>query len=486
MARIVSDPPPPPRTFRPELSPALERVILRGLERERAPRWQSLEEFKQALLALKPRPLPPSGMALRVTAYLIDFLLLGLVSFFLVKALYPLLPGPPEYQAGALMSLVYLALYVGYFTVTECLWGCSAGKAISQLRVCQVDWFDPPRPGQAALRGLVCYGLLHLGLLLAAVAQVFAHAHGGAGGSTVTDLLMIVGLLIWPLLGLFLLVRPLVTRGGDRVLHDLVSGTRVSRRPRPRLAQPLLTTGGWLLSLLHSRSLGQGRAATGALPERIAGFAVRGALKWTADEKLVLGEDAAFGRRVFLWLRPLSAPPLDRARRDVGRPTRLRWLAGGKQGELQWDAILAPSGCPLPDYVQSEGRLPWAEARTVLEDLATELAAACADGTLPRSLSPEQVWLQADGRARLADTALTPGTAAEPAHAATEQERSLELLRRVAVLALEGRPLDPRAPVAVRAPLPESGRVIINRLLGSGGPYENVTEVRDSLADAEE
>jgi hypothetical protein len=191
---------------------------------------------------------------------------------------------------------------------------------------------------------------------------------------------------------------------------------------------------------------------------------------------VLLGEDAAFGRRVFLWLRPPSAP-LDRARRDVGRPTRLRWLAGGRQGELQWDAILAPSGCPLPEYVRGEGRLAWPETRTLLQDLAGELNAACADGTLPRSLSVEQVWVQADGRARLADIALT-AAGAKGSDAGTDQGRSLLLLRQVAALALEGQPRDTAEPI--RAAVPEAGRAIIDRLLA--GKYETAEEVRAALA----
>src|SRR4029077_11112115 len=118
-------------------------------------------------------------------------------------------------------------------------------------------------------------------------------------------------------------------------------------------------------------------------------------------------EDASLGRRVFIWLRPASEPALDRARRDIGRRTRLRWLACGKQGDLQWDAILAPLGCPLPELIHSEGTLSWREARPLLEDLAGELNAACAEGTLTGILSPAQVWVQADARAQLADIALT-------------------------------------------------------------------------------
>jgi eukaryotic-like serine/threonine-protein kinase len=226
----------------------------------------------------------------------------------------------------------------------------------------------------------------------------------------------------------------------------------------------LFDSGGWLLYFLGSRRVKQGSPPQGKLPERIAGFTIRGALKVTQDEKILLGEDASVGRKVFIWLRPHSAPPLDRARREVGRRTRLRWVACGKHGDLQWDTILAPTGCPLPELIQSEGKLTWPELRPLLEALADELAAACADGTLPRSLGVDQVWVQPDGRAQLADTALTEGgpEQADPGQG-SDQERALALLRQVAALALEG-----------RAPGP-AGRAL-DRLLGGQPRFETVQQ----------
>src|SRR5262249_15746535 len=59
LARIASDPPPSLRTLRPELSPALDAVVLRGLERDRKRRWRDLDGFAQAL-----RPFLPGRLSL--------------------------------------------------------------------------------------------------------------------------------------------------------------------------------------------------------------------------------------------------------------------------------------------------------------------------------------------------------------------------------------------------------------------------------------
>jgi uncharacterized RDD family membrane protein YckC len=489
LARIVSDPPPSLRSLRPELPAALDRVVLRGLERDRDRRYPDLESFRQALLALVPdRPTLP-GLARRAAAYLIDLTLLWLAARAVFALLAVLLPGPdaPPQQALvlALGRGVGLVLLLTYFTVSEHTWGCTLGKALARLRVCTTRWIDPPGWGKVGLRALLFCGLVHLGWLAAALVLLtrvgeVRPAAEWEGVVSRNDLWLTWG---WAAIGTAFVLATMRATDGYRGLHEVLSGTRVAELPAPGRGEALLGTGGWLLSFLHSRRLDRGPAQAGPLPERVGGFAVRGALKWGPGEKVLLGEDASLGRRVFLWLRPAGAPPLDPARRDVSRRTRLRWLGRGRQGELQWDAILAPSGCPLPDFIHSEGTLDWAEVRPLLAELAGELAAACADGTLPPALTTAHVWVQPNGRAQLADIALTASLQEEAGPAGPDQERALTLLRRVAILALEGRPRAPgEADRPVRTWLPERAAAVVNRLLGSGPGHATVEEFRDELA----
>jgi hypothetical protein len=328
LARIVSDPAPSVLTLRPEVPAALDRVILRGLERDRERRWQDLEELRQALLPF--------------------------------------------------------------------------------------------------LRGRLLFG--GMGWWLASLATRLA----------------------WP--------EQRRTLGGS--------------------------TGSWLLQFLRGHRLSQGRPQAADYPERLGRFAIPGALKWTAEEKILFGEDATLGRKVLIRLLPGSAPPLDQARQDVGRATRLRWVAQGEFRDLQWDAFLAPSGSALPEVIADEGKLSWTDVYPLLQQLADELAAACADGTLPASLSVEQVWVQPDGRAQLTDGILTdrlPGTSGPST--GTDQERSLALLREVAVLALEGHPRKPEEHTAsIRAPVPLHARPILDRLAAISAPYTNVQQVQADLA----
>ncbi len=136
--------------------------------------------------------------------------------------------------------------------------------------------------------------------------------------------------------------------------------------------------------------------------QTVGPYKVRGAVRWEPNRRVVAGEDSTLGREAWIVIRPKGSPAPEPARREVSRATRPRWLAGGEQNEGRWDAYVAPAGCPIADLAGPEG-LPWHDARPILEDLADELAAACAEGTLPPGLTPDQVWVQPDGRAILVD-----------------------------------------------------------------------------------
>ncbi len=407
---------------------------------------------------------------MRLSAYVVDFALLWLGGFAALGLVVAFVVNPT--QVRFFVRGVNLGIFLLYFIILEHVWGCSLGKGLLGLRVCTTRWIDPPSWGAAFVRTVIFFSLIHLGVLVSALVLFFV-----PGSGSDLDLVLTWG---WTALGLTILGLSMRRSEIFQGLHEVASGTRVVQLARPRQREILLQGGGWLLSFLQSRRLNQGMPQSAALPERLAGFAIRGALKWSAGEKVLLGEDASLGRRVFIWLRPCSEPALELARRDIGRRTRLRWLGCGKQGDLQWDAILAPLGCPLPEFVHSEGTLTWHDARPLLEDLAGELMAACAEGTLPAALSPAQVWVQADGRAQLADTPLTASGAEGAKTDGSDQQRALFLLAQVAALALDGKPH--ASGTVVQAPLPPDARKTMDRLLGTGPPYEAVQQWQAELS----
>jgi hypothetical protein len=89
-------------------------------------------------------------------------------------------------------------------------------------------------------------------------------------------------------------------------------------------------------------------------------------------------------------------------------------------GPSRWDAFEAVVGAPLRHAVSEAGNRDWERGRFVLLDLAEELVAATADGTLPASLTLDQVWLDRDGRVKLLDTSIESlGASAPPSSGTT-------------------------------------------------------------------
>src|SRR5262249_15122392 len=149
VARIVSDPAPPMRSLRPELPEALDRVVLRGLERDPERRWHDLDTFERALRAFLPHQLSIVGLGVRFGAYLIDHFLLMVLSntvtltlLFLRDDLGAIRRGRLERSVG--YQLLAAMIFWVYFAVPEAFWGCSLGKRWLRLRVVGVSSAQPP------------------------------------------------------------------------------------------------------------------------------------------------------------------------------------------------------------------------------------------------------------------------------------------------------------------------------------------------------
>jgi hypothetical protein len=467
LARIVADPAPSMRSPRPDLPAALDQVVLRGLERDRPRRWRSLEEFRAALLPFAPGRLPVTGVGLRFGAYLIDSLILMPLGFVQAALTMQDLSGTTNLALLRVSSLADLFLVLAYYALQEGLWGCTLGKRLLRLRVWTVAGSGPPGLPRALLRTGLWLALISVPTLAVAISMAPSELTHNPQLNFLLSGLQTALLTA----GVLLMVSTMRARNGYRCLHDVLSGTRVVRLPDPERRRSLT-----------SRPLDRDLRPGDGLPGRLGGFVVRGVLGGPAGEPVLLGEDQGLGREVLLWLRPADAPPLGPARRELTRLTRLRWLAGGRQDDRQWDAFLAPAGRPLAEMVGAGGPLPWAEARPLLEQLTEELAAARAGGTLPGSLVPEQVWVQANGQALLLDMALcqVAPDAGEGRAAPESDEDALALLGRVAGLLLEGHPRPAGPPV--RAPVPGHAADFLARLLGRPRPYRAVAEARDALA----
>jgi hypothetical protein len=457
LARIAADPPPPMRTLRPELSPALDAVVLRGLERDRKRRWHNLDEFADALRPFLRGRLSASGLGGRSGAFVLDVFVVWVAAAALEFLLVPLLG--IDFQSPAaepLLTLVsqlcVLVLWQLYFGFCEGLAGWSPGKWLVGLRVRDATLGGTPGLGRGLLRALITNFLFNFGV----VASSFLLAPGPlAASATVGGYVAGIGLM----------VCTMRQRNGFRGLHELGSRTCVVRQPRRRP---------WTLSVpppSHTLSRPTG------VPEEIGAFdvrgvfrsfAVRGAYRWDDNGRILLGFDPTLGRQVVLWLRHRDERPLPAARREVNRTSRLRWLAAGPFGVFQWDAFVVPDGCSLPALVAANGRMQWPQVQQLLKQLLDELLLAIQEGTLPERPEPSMIWVRPDGHATLIDMPLTreaaPGSEAND----TPVDQALDLLARVAVLTLEGRPAPAQLPERVAAPLPVPAAAALRDLLRFG------------------
>jgi hypothetical protein len=104
-------------------------------------------------------------------------------------------------------------------------------------------------------------------------------------------------------------------RNGYSGLHEWLSDTRVVGLPWQRKRRKLAVVP---VQFKLSRCEG--------LPEKLGSFEVQGTICSDGDHRVLLAQDAALDRRIWISVRPASAPPLSQARRQISRASRPRWL----------------------------------------------------------------------------------------------------------------------------------------------------------------
>jgi uncharacterized RDD family membrane protein YckC len=226
MARIVADDPPPLRSLRPDLPAALDRVVLRGLQRDRGRRWRDLAEFRAALRPFLPAKQTAASPGYRLGAHLIDWALVMVASVLVwvpYHTWYQVRHGEAVSVPGWLYETVWLSLWFAYFVFFEGVGDRSLGKRLLGLRLARAQGGEPPTFGQTLLRTSMWFALIPLPWFAADLLSAFTRA-----GSSLAWMFFLVGLYVGArLLGIALLCGTLRARSGWRGLHDWASGTRV-------------------------------------------------------------------------------------------------------------------------------------------------------------------------------------------------------------------------------------------------------------------
>ena len=459
IARITSEPPPLLTEVRADVPKRLALVVAKCLAKTPEERYAGYAALTAALEPFSSARLRPAPLARRAAAGAIDLYIAALPVIALERyaGVPPLSTSYPAQAAlFAVTALIVMTLYFGWF---EGHMGASPAKALFGLRV-----VDPSNSSPGIARGMrralafaapvqiLTRGVLWL--LLIAAPNV---AVGFAGKLT--------GVIA--LAALFATAR---RSNGYTALHDRVTGTRV-----------VLKRAAVEVRHRHDRS-GIDPVFSGAGDTRIGPYLVAdGAGAAVTTAVTIEAHDDRLGRRVWIDLLPPGSAPLDARRRDLGRPGRVRWLAGRRSGDECWDAYEAVEGEPVHETAARPQ--PWSRVRHWLGDLADEIAAGIDDESLP-ALHASRVWIDRDDRARIVDWS-APGSGGpvfDPEAAAPDLAAAQRLLYAVSVGALLGIPPDAAKDRQPETPLPLPARTLLLALRDAR--FTTTAALREGVAAA--
>jgi uncharacterized RDD family membrane protein YckC len=416
IAAVLERDPVDPQVLRPDLPSALSRVIMRCLARNPATRFGSYQELRAALMPFRSAALQPAPLGLRFLAGMIDGIVISIPWMLIISQSN--IDAPTGFLIhrtfASFLPLLWMWLWeIAAVNLPEARWGAGLGKALCGLRVVKLNG-DVPGLQRSLSRWAIFAAIsyLHVPLILLNSTGAESLQRWIENGFLWEEL---IPFLLFPLL--FVTMR---RRNGFAAVQDLLTGTRVVISPAPADARPMPVQ---------------------ARPLPIEGASRIGVFAKVADlrEDLVLGYDDSLKRYVWIRLLPAGVPPVPSTRRDLGRAGRLRWLAGARGEQGNWDAYEAPAGRPLSELF--DRKQSWAVVRSWLYDIAEELRVGLDTQALPREVSTDWLWLTDDGRVVLLDFPV-PGAGASPTWELNDQRDAQRFLWEVAKLTV-----GPRIPI---------------------------------------
>jgi uncharacterized RDD family membrane protein YckC len=443
VAAVLDKQPAPISNFRSDVPAALVQVVNQCLEKKPDNRFPNYAVLCEALLPFSTTAPEPAPLGLRFIAGVIDETL-TVLPYVTYGMLFGSDLASAWLQSRDLHTLWYLLLYlggrIGYYGISEGLWGAGLGKLLCGLRVVRPG-LGAPGIARATARAI----LLSLSEAIGYAAQALitnaatSQARFAAGQWMLSD-------WTWILFVLFFVTMR--RSNGFAAVHDLVTGTRVIVKARslarPRLDVPPMTR--------PSES-----------SEHIGAYIVCGSLPakgWS------IGYDELLRRPVWIKQVTPNVLPISEARRALSRPGRIRWLGGTRTVERGLDTYEAPPGRLLTQLAPCSQS--WSAVRHWLADLAQEIDAASHDGTLPENLTLDYVWLTSDGRAVLLDEPLAGQSGDQSSVYSVNDVPGLQkFLDAVAMYATD------------RRPLPLHARDFLQRL--ANGAFDRATFIAGNL-----
>ncbi len=451
LARILSEPPPRLRSIRPAISRELERVVLRGMERDPEKRFRDLDSFRAALVPFSSQAAAAASIPRRLTAWALDWALLFCVAAVggaLMQTSHGMFSADPArpwlaIPLGAQLALALIPIV--YFAVMEALFSATVGKWMVGLRIAAVG------PGPALWVRAIPRAFLYefIAPLLLVPMHLYAQ---DAISYAVLSMLVPIGTTIFR-------VSTMRPRNGWRGPYELWTGTRVIQANLPfrslrRLSPPAERH-------LDPRT---------DVAEKIGEYRILGLVGDTDSGPLLRARDERLERSVWIQFRRDGRVAAE-DRRSLNRSTRLRWLETLRAQGPAADVFESPGGCSLADIAARAEPIHWPMAERALAALAEELARSEKDSGGPQRWSPNQVWLDRNWNVRLLD---------EPVPTAPAAHDAVGVLGATAAALLGVGPQRELPP-----DLPVHAESLVRSLVGADEPFADLDAVRSALATSQ-
>jgi eukaryotic-like serine/threonine-protein kinase len=399
LVKVLEIPAPELRDIRSDIPKGLADVVRRCLEKRPDDRFAGCAELRAALIPFSSRGKTAAQPWQRLFAGIVDMAIVGIPFLIASQYLSNNFQAHKELFVQCALLIGSVISWLAWFTLFEWKCGKTPGKSLFGLEV----QLSKPEDNQW-IKGLRILGRSFLFVIIPVAVAIYffspiqiedvettpislkINGREFTGSKTRTDYEWDLGLLT---LATWAAATLLLFAGSSRntgwlSIHDKLTDTHVvslvrQRRPRSKPNEI------------------KNHSADGST--MLGPFLILEALP-DSDEWFV-GYDPKLLRKIWLRKSPIGTPPVAASLRNLRRPGRLRWLAGIRSPEVNWDAYEFPGGKPLVSFTKQ--RVPWYELFQWMADLATELTVANSDGTQPSNPCIEQIWINADGRAKLLD-----------------------------------------------------------------------------------
>lgn len=394
LAQVLQDPAPSPAEARKDIPQGLCEAVLTCMAKRPDQRYQTYDEFRQALMPFSSEGPVPAGRSFRFLAAYLDLLLIGIPCAAIAAAFRNTYYNDAIANVAAFVNveqLDFLVLGVEfaltlpvllYFLVMEWRYQATLFKRLFGIRVISVDG-SPPTFWQVLVRASIFWFLNSMDFFAIRGFQLSGFLPPDPETWTLWHRIPIM-LLSWLCLVPIISIRK---RNGYATLYDLLTDTRVVAQPPQK-------------STAQNAQAKREPTARPVDGQRVGFYEIPAGIDFGTPGQVCLGYDPVLRRNV--WLRRAAAdePPVNSEARDLARRGRLRWLTGTRTPEGSWDAYEYVDGCRLLDR---ESPAKWEEVRIWLLDLAEELAAVQESSAFQPELNLDRIWIGHDGHARILD-----------------------------------------------------------------------------------